>query len=112
MNARFPREKSWPWISIVTLSLVYLWAGIQSVSDVAAVQNAVQRDWEITFGPPSAGAPPGMPSFVDSAAVVCIRRTIDEIGRDAVWKIRIVPRPQDGSKWDKYQTEYYAKSPR
>jgi hypothetical protein len=40
------------------------------------------------------------------AAVKCIRRTIDEIGRKKIWKLRIIGRPQDGTKWQKYETDY------
>jgi hypothetical protein len=40
------------------------------------------------------------------AAVKSIRRTIDEIGQKKVWKVRVIGRPQDGSKWQKYETDY------
>jgi hypothetical protein len=40
------------------------------------------------------------------AAVKCIRRTIDEIGQKKVWKVRIIGRPQDGTRWQKYETDY------
>lgn len=40
------------------------------------------------------------------AAVKCIRRTIDEIGQKKLWKLRIIGRPQDGTKWQKYETDY------
>jgi hypothetical protein len=40
------------------------------------------------------------------AALKCIRRTIDEIGQKKIWRVRIVGRPQDGSKWQKYETDY------
>jgi hypothetical protein len=40
------------------------------------------------------------------AAVKCIRRTIDEIGQKKLWKVRIIGRPQDGAKWQKYETDY------
>jgi hypothetical protein len=40
------------------------------------------------------------------AAVKCIRRTIDEIGQKKIWKLRIIGRPQDGTKWQKYETDY------
>jgi len=40
------------------------------------------------------------------AAVKSIRRTIDEIGQKKVWKVRVIGRPQDGNKWQKYETDY------
>jgi hypothetical protein len=43
---------------------------------------------------------------VVNAAVKCIRRTIDEIGQKKIWKVRVVGRQQDGSKWHKYETDY------
>lgn len=43
---------------------------------------------------------------VVKAAVKCIRSTIDETGLRKLWKIRIVPRPQDGAKWHKHETDY------
>ena len=49
---------------------------------------------------------------VVDAAVQCIRRTIQEMGGDSLWQIRIISRPEDGTKWNKYETEYRAKSPK
>ena len=46
-----------------------LWSPVQTAIDVAAVQNAVQRDWEISFGYSSGqGKPAGLPASLDSAA--------------------------------------------
>jgi len=43
---------------------------------------------------------------VVKAALHCIRNTINEVGEKGIWKIRIVPRRQDGAKWSKYETDY------
>ena len=43
---------------------------------------------------------------VVKAALRCIRNTINEIGQRGIWKIKIIPRPQDGAKWRKYETDY------
>ena len=43
---------------------------------------------------------------VVKAALRCIRGTINEVGEKGIWKIRIIGRQQDGSKWRKYETDY------
>ncbi|MFN2624227.1 MAG: hypothetical protein ABR611_15430 [Chthoniobacterales bacterium] len=43
---------------------------------------------------------------VVKAALHCIRNTINEVGEKGIWKIRIVARPKDGTKWSKYETDY------
>ena len=43
---------------------------------------------------------------VVKAALRCIRNTINEIGQKGIWKIRIVARPQERAKWQKYEAEY------
>ncbi|MEO5712872.1 MAG: hypothetical protein ABIT37_05230 [Luteolibacter sp.] len=45
---------------------------------------------------------------VVEAAVDCIRRTIDELGQETPWQVRIVSR--DNAKWSKYEGEYLAKA--
>jgi hypothetical protein len=45
-------------------------------------------------------------------AVTCIRRTIEENHRSFSWKtwrLRIVPRSEDGDRWAKYETAYPVK---
>ena len=43
---------------------------------------------------------------VVKAALRCIRNTINEVGQRGIWKIKIIPRPQDGAKWRKFETDY------
>jgi hypothetical protein len=43
---------------------------------------------------------------VVKAALQCIRKTIDETELKKIWKIRIIPRKQDGAKWHKFETDY------
>ena len=47
---------------------------------------------------------------VVQAAIDCIRRTIDELGKNKTWKIRILCREQDRAKWSKYETAYRPKA--
>jgi hypothetical protein len=49
-------------------------------------------------------------AVVVDAALDCIRRTIEEMGGESPWKVRVISRPQDGTKWNKYETEYRAKA--
>src|SRR3954469_11653822 len=43
---------------------------------------------------------------VVKAALRCIRNTINEVGQRGIWKIKIIPRTQDGAKWRKFETDY------
>lgn len=43
---------------------------------------------------------------VVKASLRCIRSTINEVGQKGIWKIRIIGRQQDGTKWRKYETDY------
>ena len=43
---------------------------------------------------------------VVKAALRCIRNTINEVGQRGIWKIKIIPRAQDGAKWRKFETDY------
>jgi hypothetical protein len=43
---------------------------------------------------------------VVKATLRCIRNTINEVGQKGIWKIKIIPRAQDGTKWRKYETDY------
>ena len=43
---------------------------------------------------------------VVKAALRCIRSTINEVGEKGIWKIRVIGRPQDGTKWSRYETDY------
>ncbi len=59
-------------------------------------------------------SPPGFElndEAVVSAAVECIQRTIDEIGQGLTWKLKIVSKPEEATKWGKLEKEYRAKSP-
>lgn len=53
-------------LTVLAILGVLLWRPIQQARNVAAVQNSVQRDWEIDFG--SQSTPPAMPRSLDSAA--------------------------------------------
>jgi hypothetical protein len=43
---------------------------------------------------------------VVKATLRCIRNTINEVGQRGIWKIKIIPRPRDGAKWQKFETDY------
>ena len=43
---------------------------------------------------------------VVKAALRCIRSTINEVGQKGIWKIKVIARPQDGTKWRKFETDY------
>lgn len=49
---------------------------------------------------------------VVESAIDCIRRTIDELGQESPWKIRIISREQDRAKWTKYETDYHVRPPK
>ena len=58
-------------------------------------------------------SPPGFElndEAVVNAAVDCIQRTIDEIGQGYAWKLKILSKPEDATKWGKFEKEYRAKS--
>ena len=49
---------------VIAILILLLWPPIHQVIAVAAVQNSLERGWEINFG--SQPVPPGLPAFVDS----------------------------------------------
>jgi len=71
MRVRLPKRKTWVGTFLFTMLALVLWIPVQRVFDVAAVQNAVQRDWEISFGYPlrtGADKPEWLPATVDDRA--------------------------------------------
>jgi len=67
MRARILKRKSWVCAILIVLA-VLLGARLKTAFDVASVQDAVQRDWEIEFGPVSQPRKPAMlPEFLDAA---------------------------------------------
>ena len=46
------------------------------------------------------------PDAVVKAAVDCIRKTIDELGKGHRWKIKIAAKAEDAKKWSKYEGAY------
>lgn len=72
-------QKTRAWMRPLLLaSLIYLlWMAGQRISAVMAVQNAVNRDWEISFGygwSGTTGKPVGLPHFVDAAVSAWFER--------------------------------------
>ncbi len=87
MRALLRRPKVW--IALLTLAILglLLFLPIKNVLDVAAVQNAVQRDWEIDFFDASRlpdGMPASLPSHLDFVAWNYLHE-----------KVRYVPRTSD-----------------
>lgn len=81
------RPRTWiafaPVVVAVTIGLQF-----KTALDVAAVQNAVQRDWEIEFGE-DPDKPPLLPEFLDAAAwEYFFNRYPDPEGLDAPSKSR------------------------
>jgi hypothetical protein len=74
-NRRVQELKFWMGFCVVSGLALILWRPVQRVLNVAAVQNAVQRDWEIGFGSPNGDHPPPMiGSFFDSTAEAFFNR--------------------------------------
>lgn len=63
MSIRLPKPKTWFWLfSIATVALV-LWSCIERVASVAAVQDSLERAWEIDFN--TGGCPASLPASID-----------------------------------------------
>ena len=71
MTALFRKPKTWLSVFILAVIGLLLFVPIKKALDVAAVQDAVQRDWEINFnetvGVPTT-IPPMLPPRIDSIA--------------------------------------------
>ena len=65
MKTRLLKPKMWAALFAIAVLGLLLWPHIHQVLAVAAVQNSLQRAWEINFG--SGNTPPGLPVSVDSA---------------------------------------------
>jgi hypothetical protein len=66
MRALFTKWKTWACLCLVAVLTLLLWRPVQQARNVAAVQNCLQRGWEVTFG--TEGCPASLPKFIDSAA--------------------------------------------
>lgn len=69
MNARF-RNNTWLCLFLLGFLALLIWPAGRRISNIKAVQNAIDRDWEISFdqmGLPF-GRPARLPSFLDSRA--------------------------------------------
>ena len=79
MKPAHRHEKVWLGLIAVALTTVLLWVPVRKMLELAAVQNAVQRDWEISFGYREVtvgdGEPAYLPAFLDSAARNLFDRT-------------------------------------
>jgi hypothetical protein len=76
------RLKPKHWVRIIVLGIIALliWVPVQRVLDIAAVQNSVQRDWEMSFNSPNM-KPDMLPSFLDSWADSLFKRIFkDTVG--------------------------------
>jgi len=68
MSARVPKLRRWIIVTAVAVCILFA-IQAKTVLDVAAVQNAVQRDWEIGFGPPPQPVKPLLlPEWLDAEA--------------------------------------------
>jgi hypothetical protein len=76
MNPRSRKSGRWLWgVSLVTGLGLLLWVPVKTMIDVSAVQNAVQRDWEISFGYGNGtGKPAILSDEIDSAAESFLER--------------------------------------
>jgi len=65
------KKRTWTLLIVATVSLILLCIAIRQMLDVAAVQDAVQRDWEMAFTHTSDEKfvrPKLLPKFIDDAA--------------------------------------------
>src|SRR4051794_5764656 len=100
---RFRRPKlRWIAVSgILTVGLLLCYA-LHCVSQVAALQDCLERDWEIAFNAEQTALPPRMPAWCDSLAKSLIDRALptqrgqrfsgEKVGkenREIVWRERI-----------------------
>jgi hypothetical protein len=77
------RLKPKHWVRIIVLGIIALLISVplQRVLDIAAVQNSVQRDWEMSFNTEEGEQPPMLPSFLDSWADSLFKRIFkDTVG--------------------------------
>lgn len=79
MATNSPRRKALLWLGLTAagLALWVIWAAAERVSAVAAIQDAVRRDWEIAFWEMKSGTnrPPGLPAWLDSTTESWFERT-------------------------------------
>jgi hypothetical protein len=76
-------HKSWKWFAGIALVLIIVlgWAAAQRIADVAAVQDAVERDLEVGFGEPPAtwDKPPVLPAWIDEPVTKWIERRYGQV---------------------------------
>jgi len=81
-------------LAVVVSALV--WLPIQRMLAVAGVQNCLDRDWEISFGPEELVRPKAMPASVDDSAQSVFQEIAERLGRggwvkenrDTIWHER------------------------
>jgi len=65
MNARLKSAKIWVGAFLLLMATLFAWVEVQRWYDVAAVQDVVERNWEITFG--AEQRPALLPESIDTA---------------------------------------------
>ena len=63
MSIRLPKPKTWFWLFVIALVALFLWSSIERVTAVAAVQDSLERAWEIDFN--AGGCPASLPAPID-----------------------------------------------
>src|SRR5438067_1084114 len=71
MKMQLTKRKKWAGLALLGAFVLLLWFPIKRMMDVTAVQNAVARDWEITFN--TSDRPAMLPAFVDSTVERLLR---------------------------------------
>jgi len=87
MIARLKNPRTWLALAVAGIFTLLIWGGVQRVLNVAAVQNAVQRDFEIGFGAPGRECPEFLPEFIDSAAGKYLQRFAGSRSYEREWPV-------------------------
>lgn len=85
-------------LAAVAVLMVCSFFAVQRVTSIAAIQDALERDWEISFDGGGGQCPGALPRWLDDAAESVIRRVIgpepaqpflhQKLNRDVVWQER------------------------
>ena len=91
MSFRSPKPKTWFWLFAIAAAALFLWSCIERVTSVAAVQNSLERAWEIDFN--AGGCPASLPTVIDDKVYdFLFDRFPDKNGellnRDIIWHER------------------------
>jgi hypothetical protein len=79
MAIRFGK-KTWALVTISTVVALVLWNMIAQMLAVAKVQECLERDWEISFGPRSAASRPAMlPAYLDDKVSDYLSRKYESV---------------------------------